>query len=43
MIKITIGLIEQLRNNNYELVIDLQNNLRSKKVASSLNIKTCKV
>jgi heptosyltransferase-2 len=35
-------LIEQLRENDYGLVIDLQNNLRSKKVASSLNIKTVK-
>ncbi|MBE0538247.1 MAG: glycosyltransferase family 9 protein [Ignavibacterium sp.] len=35
-------LIEQLRDSRYELVIDLQNNLRSKKVASSLNIKTVK-
>ena len=33
-------LIEQLRDSRYELVIDLQNNLRSKKVASSLNIRT---
>ncbi len=36
------NLIEQLRDNDYELVIDLQNNLRSKKVASSLNINTVK-
>lgn len=35
-------LINQLRDNRYELAIDLQNNLRSKKVASSLNIKTVK-
>jgi heptosyltransferase-2 len=35
-------LIEQLRDRRYELVIDLQNNLRSKKVASSINIKTVK-
>jgi len=35
-------LIEQLRDNNYELVIDLQNNLRSKKVVSTLNIKNVK-
>ena len=33
-------LIEQLRNNNYELVIDLQNNLRSKKIVSSLKINS---
>jgi len=35
-------LIEQLKNNNYELVIDLQNNLRSKKVVSSLKTKSVK-
>ncbi len=35
-------LIEQLKNNNYELVIDLQNNLRSKKVISSLTINSVK-
>lgn len=35
-------LIEQLRGNDYELVIDLQNNLRSKNVVSSINIKTVK-
>lgn len=40
--KSNIALIEQLRNNNYQLVIDLQNNLRSKKITSSLNIKTVK-
>ena len=40
--KSIIALIEQLRNNNYELVIDLQNNLRSNKVVSSLNIKNVK-
>jgi len=31
---------EQLRNNNYELVIDLQNNLRSNKIVSSLKINS---
>ena len=36
------NLIEQLRNNGYELIIDLQNNLRSKKIISSLNIKSLK-
>lgn len=35
-------LIEQLKNNNYELVIDLQNNLRSKKITSSLKLKNVK-
>jgi heptosyltransferase-2 len=40
--KSNIALIEQLRNSNYELVIDLQNNLRSKKVTSSLKIKSVK-
>jgi heptosyltransferase-2 len=34
-------LIEQLKNNQYELVLDLQNNLRSNKITSSL--KTTKV
>ena len=36
------ALLEQLRSNNYELIIDLQNNLRSKKVVSSLKIKSVK-
>jgi heptosyltransferase-2 len=40
--KSNIVLIEQLKNNNYELVIDLQNNLRSRKVVSSLKIKCVK-
>jgi heptosyltransferase-2 len=40
--KSNIALIEQLRNNNYQLVIDLQNNLRSKKVVSSLKINSVK-
>lgn len=35
-------LIEQLRNNHYELVIDLQDNLRSKKVVSSLKTSNVK-
>lgn len=35
-------LIEQLENTNYELVIDLQNNLRSKKIVSSLKTKSVK-
>lgn len=35
-------LIDQLKTNNYELVIDLQNNLRSKKVVSSLKTKSVK-
>jgi len=35
-------LIEQLKTNTYDLVIDLQNNLRSKKVISSLRIKSVK-
>jgi heptosyltransferase-2 len=35
-------LIEQLRNNSYELVIDLQNNLRSKKIITSLKIISVK-
>lgn len=35
-------LIAQLRNNSYDLVVDLQNNFRSKKITSSLNIKTVK-
>ena len=34
-------LIEQLKNNQYELVLDLQNNLRSNKITSSL--KTTKI
>ena len=34
-------LIEQLKNNQYELVLDLQNNIRSNKIASSL--KTTKI
>lgn len=37
-----IDLIEQLRANRYELVIDLQNNLRSKKIISSLKIRNVK-
>ena len=40
--KSNIDLIERLRINNYELVIDLQNNLRSKKVVSLLKIKCVK-
>ena len=40
--KSNIALIEQLRNDNYQLVIDLQNNLRSKKVVSSLRINSVK-
>jgi heptosyltransferase-2 len=40
--KSNIALIEQLRNNHYELVTDLQNNLRSKKVVSSLKINSVK-
>jgi heptosyltransferase-2 len=40
--KSNIALIEQLRNNNYQLVIDLQNNLRSKKIVSSLKINSVK-
>jgi heptosyltransferase-2 len=40
--KSNIALIEQLRNNNYQLVFDLQNNLRSKKVVSSLKINSVK-
>ena len=36
------SLIEQLRNNNYELVIDLQNNLRSNKITSSLKLNKVK-
>jgi len=40
--KSNIALIEQLRNNHYELVIDLQNNLRSKKIVSALKIKKVK-
>jgi len=36
------ALLEQLRSNNYELIIDLQNNLRSKKVVSSLKTKSVK-
>lgn len=35
-------LINQLRIMNYELVIDLQNNLRSKKIVSSLKINSVK-
>ncbi len=35
-------LIEELRNNNYDLVIDLQNNFRSKKVVTSLKTKSVK-
>jgi len=35
-------LIEQLRNDDYELVIDLQNNLRSNKVVSSLKTNSVK-
>ena len=37
-----IDLIEQLSANSYELVIDLQNNLRSKKVVSSLKTNSVK-
>mgnify|MGYP000751143747 FL=1 len=40
--KSNVGLIDQLRNNNYELVIDLQNNLRSKKVTSSSKVNSVK-
>ena len=40
--KSNIALIEQLINNNYQLVIDLQNNLRSKKIVSSLKINSVK-
>jgi len=36
------NLIEQLRNNGYELVIDLQNNFRSKKIITSLKINSVK-
>lgn len=35
-------LIEQLKTNNYELVVDLQNNFRSKKIVSSLKINSVK-
>ena len=35
-------LSEQLKNNGYELIIDLQNNIRSHKIVSSLNIKNLK-
>jgi len=35
-------LVEELRNIGYELVIDLQNNLRSKRIISSLEIKNLK-
>lgn len=35
-------LIEQLRNIGYDLIIDLQNNLRSKKIISSLKIRNVK-
>jgi len=35
-------LMEQLKNNGYELVIDLQNNIRSNKIVSSLKIKNVK-
>lgn len=38
--KSNIALIEQLRNDNYQLVIDLQNNLRSNKIVSSLKINS---
>ncbi len=37
-----VVLIDQLRNNSYDLVVDLQNNLRSKKVASSLKVNSVK-
>jgi heptosyltransferase-2 len=40
--KSNIDLIKQLRTNSYELVIDLQNNLRSKKVVSSLRTNSVK-
>jgi heptosyltransferase-2 len=36
------ALLEELRNNNYDLVIDLQNNLRSKKVIASLKTNSVK-
>jgi len=35
-------LMEQLKNNGYELVIDLQNNIRSNKIVSSLKIQNVK-
>lgn len=35
-------LIKNISNEKYDLVIDLQNNLRSKKIASTLNVKTVK-
>ena len=35
-------LMAQLKNNGYELVIDLQNNIRSHKIVSSLKIKNVK-
>ena len=41
-VKDNYGLIKELRIKNYELVIDLQNNLRSKKIISSLNIRNLK-
>jgi heptosyltransferase-2 len=34
------NLIEELKKQSYDLVIDLQNNLRSKKITDSLDIKT---
>jgi heptosyltransferase-2 len=41
-VKDNYGLIKELRIKNYELVIDLQNNLRSKKVVSTLKINSIK-
>lgn len=35
-------LIKNISNEKYDLVIDLQNNLRSKKIVSTLNVKTVK-
>lgn len=34
------NLLTKLSKENYDLIIDLQNNLRSKKISSSLNVKT---
>lgn len=35
-------LIEELKNCHFDMVLDLQNNLRSKQIVNSLNIKTLK-
>jgi lipopolysaccharide heptosyltransferase II len=38
--KLNFNLVETLKLNDYDLIIDLQNNLRSRKISSSLSVKT---